>query len=412
MKKIRIALAATILIGSFTASYAQNVSSGLTRMIADVEFLADDKLQGRQTGSKGEKKAASYISGRFKNLGLAPMGEDKFYQYFSVKPRYNPHAKVQADTSKAIKGRNVIGYIDNGAANTIVIGAHYDHLGWGEEGSLFEGERAIHNGADDNASGVAVMLHLATTLRGKYTANNYLLMAFSGEEKGLWGSSWFTKNPTIELANVNYMINLDMVGRFGADKKLMIYGEGTSPSWPPLLSDIAGDSIHLITKESGIGPSDHTSFYLKDMPVLHFFTGQHDDYHKPTDDVEKINYDGMAMVANFIEKIIGALDGQQKLEFTKTKDEESTKAPKFSVTLGVVPDYMYEGKGMRIDGVREDKPAMVAGIIAGDVVVQMGEIEVNDMMSYMAGLAAFKKGDKCMVTILRDGESLKVEVEF
>ena len=179
----------------------------LKAMKADVTYLASDELEGRQTGTKGEKKAAKYISKRFRSMGVEAAGEKKYYQHFAVKPRYNPHAKVQADTSKAIKGRNVLGFVDNGADKTIVIGAHYDHLGYGDEGSLYEGEKAIHNGADDNASGVAVVLQLAEMLKsGKYTNNNYLFMAFSGEEKGLWGSAWYAKNPTIELESVNYMI--------------------------------------------------------------------------------------------------------------------------------------------------------------------------------------------------------------
>lgn len=382
-------------------------------MKADVEYLADDKLEGRQTGTKGEKLAAKYIAKRFKKLGLNPKGEKKFFQEFAVKPRYNPHAKVQADTSKAISGKNVIAQIYNGSDKTIVIGAHYDHLGYGDEGSLHEGEKAIHNGADDNASGVAVMLQLAEALREQHTNNNYLFIAFSGEEKGLWGSNWFTKNPTIFLNKVNYMVNLDMVGRLGADKKLMVYGTGTSPVWPELINKKTAGKVHLITKEGGVGPSDHTSFYLKDIPVLHFFTGQHEDYHKPTDDVEKVNFEGMNTVYEIIMDVVAELDGDPKVKFTKAKDDEaSSKAPKFSVTLGVIPDYMYDGKGMRIDGVRENKPAHKAGIQGGDVVVKMGDLDIIDMMSYMKGLSNHKKGEKCMVVVKRGEEMLEVEVEF
>ncbi len=383
-------------------------------MQKDMEYLAADKLAGRETGTAGEEAAAKYLAKRFKKLGLEPKGTAGYFQEFSVKPRYNPHARVPVDTSKAITGRNVIGYIDNGAPTTVIIGAHFDHLGYGGEGSLYEGkEPEIHNGADDNASGVTVLLQLANDLQGKYAHNNYLFIAFSGEEKGLWGSNWFSKNPTIDLATVNYMINMDMVGRLSAEKDLAIYGSGTSPAWTPLLAEIGKEKgFKLKFHPSGIGPSDHTSFYLKDLPVLHFFTGQHEDYHKPTDDFDKINYAGMQEVQGFIEEVIARIDNKGKIEFTKTKDEDPNKAPKYSVALGVIPDYMYDGKGMLISGVREGRAAEKAGIQNGDIVVKMGDYQVNDMMGYMKALGKFKKGDKTIVTVKRGEEELELEVEF
>jgi Zn-dependent M28 family amino/carboxypeptidase len=380
----------------------------------DIGYLASDELEGREIGTKGEEKAAKYVAKRFKKIGLVPKGEKGFYQTVSVKPRYNAHARVQVDTSQAIQGRNVVGMIDNGAATTVVIGAHFDHLGYGGEGSLAESETpAIHNGADDNASGVAMMLQLAQWLQGKYTNNNYVFIAFSGEEKGLWGSSYYAKNPTIDLANVNYMINMDMVGRLDEEKSLAVYGTGTSPSWMPMLEELAEEQgIKLISKPGGIGPSDHTSFYLQDLPVLHFFTGQHEDYHKPTDDADKINYEGMTLVQAYIEGVISQMDDKGKIEFTKTKDEDARQNPSFKVTLGVIPDYMYDGKGMKIDGVREDKPAMNAGLIAGDVVIQIGDLAIGDMMAYMKALGSFDKGDKAMVKVKRGEETLEFEVTF
>jgi len=389
--------------------------SGLAQqMQQDMEYLAADKLEGREIGTKGELLAAKYIAKRFKKLGLEAKGTDGYYQVFSVKPRYNPHARVQPDTIKAIEGRNVIGYIDNGAPTIVVIGAHFDHLGYGGEGSLYEGkEPAIHNGADDNASGVTLLLQLADNLQGKFPHNNYLFIAFSGEEKGLWGSGWFVKHPTVDLNQVNYMINMDMVGRLSADKSLAVYGTGTSPSWQPIIESIGNDQGFKVKYHpGGVGPSDHTSFYLKDLPVLHFFTGQHEDYHKPTDDFDKINYDGIKEVQGFIEKVIAQCDSKGKLEFTKTKDEDSTKAPKYSVTLGVIPDYMYDGKGMLISGVREGRTADKAGIKNGDIVIKMGDYEVKDMMGYMAALGKFKKGDKTKVVVKRGEKEIVVEVEF
>ena len=384
------------------------------QMQKDMEYLASDKLEGREIGSDGEEAAAKYLAKRFKKLGLDPKGTDGYYQELSVKPKFNPHAKVPADTTKSIVGRNVIGYIDNGAATIVIIGAHFDHLGYGAEGSMYEGDTpAIHNGADDNASGVTLLLQLAEDLEGKYPHNNYLFIAFSGEEKGLWGSSWFTKNPTIDLTTVNYMINMDMVGRLDEGKKLAVYGTGTSPTWTPLIEAIGKDKgFDVKFHPGGVGPSDHTSFYLKDMPVLHFFTGQHEDYHKPSDDFDKINYEGINEIQGFIDDVIAQCDSKGKLEFTKTKVEDSKKAPKYSVTLGVIPDYMYDGTGMLITSVRDGRTAAKAGIQDGDIVIKMGDVEVTDMMAYMKALGQFKKGEKTIVIVKRGEEELEFEVEF
>ncbi len=396
-------------------AFGQDKEVAIREMKRDIKYLASDKLKGRETGTPGARLAAEHIALRYSEIGLKPKGDnDTYFQGFSRKPQRNPHASeeenTQLDTSKAIFGKNVIGYIDNGAATTIVVGAHYDHLGYGGEGSLHAGEDAIHNGADDNASGVAAILQIAELVKNRYKNNNYLIMAFSGEEKGLWGSNFFTKNPTIPIESVNYMINLDMVGRM-KDNKLAINGVGTSPVWNEALEKAVPPIITINTTESGVGPSDHTSFYLKDIPVLHFFTGQHEDYHKPSDDIEKINYQGIATVVDIIVSIIKELDDDGELAFTKTKDETSD-TPRFKVTLGVMPDYMFDGKGMRIDGVTEGKPASNAGIKAGDIVIKMGGVEVIDMMSYMKGLSKFEKGDKTKVTINRDGKEKTFKVTF
>jgi Zn-dependent M28 family amino/carboxypeptidase len=313
---------------------------------------------------------------------------------------------------KEIRGNNVVAFLDKGSENTVVIGAHYDHLGMGSESSLHRGEAQVHNGADDNASGVAVMVELAERLKNQPSTNNYLFIAFSGEEKGLWGSNYYCKNPTYPLEKVNYMINMDMVGRLKEERTLAINGVGTSPAWMPALEGIAIDSIEIVTTESGVGPSDHTSFYLQDIPVLHFFTGQHEDYHKPSDDVEKINVEGMLSVTDYISELIVALDDDGKLEFTKTKDQDNDDTPRFTVTLGVIPDYLFSGNGMRIDGVSEGKVAEKAGIQKGDVVIQMGDVEVTDMMSYMDGLGKYTSGDSASVTVQRGEEQLQFDIVF
>ncbi len=384
-------------------------------MKEDVSVLANDSLNGRKTGSTDEKKAAEYIAKRFEDLGLQAKGTDGYFQKFTFKASKNPHQEAEFTSEKndsTETGENVIGYIDNKAENTVVIGAHYDHLGMGGEGSLYREGEAIHNGADDNASGVAMMLHLADSLqkKGSPKNNNYLFIAFSGEEEGLLGSNYFVKNPTINTKKVTYMLNMDMVGRLNSENTLAVYGVGTSPILKQIVNANAG-TLNIAENESGVGPSDHTSFYLADIPVLHFFTGQHEDYHKPSDDTEKVNFAGMEIVSNYIFSIIKDLDSQKKLPFKKTKNE-SEVVPDFKVTLGVVPDYLFSGKGMRIDGISEDRPAQKAGLQKGDIVVKMGDYEVTDMMSYMKSLSKFEKGQTAKVTIDRGGELKEVEVTF
>jgi aminopeptidase YwaD len=311
-------------------------------------------------------------------------------------------------------GHNVIALLDNHASTTIVIGAHYDHLGFGEEGSLHAGGKAIHNGADDNASGTAALIELATLLKQSgYTKSNYLLMAFSGEEMGLLGSNYFVKHPTIDLKTVSCMINMDMVGRLKPDEKtLIINGAGTSPRWKTLLDSCVVDGIKIKTSESGVGPSDHTSFYLQDIPSLHFFSGTHSDYHKPSDDEDKINYDGTVLITRIIMNVIARIHDSGKLPFTKTQDSNSEDAPRFKVTLGIIPDYAYSGEGVRADGVSEGKPAFKAGLKAGDVIVELGDFKTADMMQYMKALGKFKKGEATKVKVKRGKETLELLITF
>ena len=378
---------------------------------SDVTYLSLDKLEGREIGTEGERLAADFIARRLELMGVSAKGSEGYFQTFSRKLEQDPHSLTPTDTGRVV-GRNVAGFIDNGAKTTVIIGAHYDHLGYGAHGSLHTGEPAIHNGADDNASGVAIMLMLAERLKTANKNNNYLFIGFSGEERGLWGSNFFTKEPTLSLEDVNYMINMDMVGRLNEEKKLAINGTGTSPVWKESLESLSQGRFDLVLSESGVGPSDHTSFYLKDIPVLHFFTGQHEDYHRPSDDVEKINFEGMEQIGNYIFNLISELDDDGEIEFTKTKEEDKANAPKFSVTLGVVPDYLFDGEGMRIAGVKEDRPAANAKLQEGDIVIKMGDIDVVDMMSYMKGLSAFKKGDKTTVVVKRGDKELKRKVQF
>lgn len=402
-------LALLITVGCTDFTTNKELAADLKK---DITYLASDELEGRAIGTEGERKAAEYIAAAFQKIGLQPKGTDGYFQPFTVKKATNPHEQAVIGTGgEGVTGRNVAGYIDNGGAYTVVIGAHYDHLGHGSEGSLHRGEPAIHNGADDNASGTAAVIQLARILKAKRSLYNFLFLAFSGEENGLWGSNYFSKNSTISLDSVNYMINMDMVGRLNEEKTLAINGVGTSPAWLEAIEKVNNDSLKLVTSESGVGPSDHTSFYLEDIPVLHFFTGQHEDYHRPTDDADKINYEGLVMVVRYIERLVTTVNTEEKLAFTKTQDS-SGNSPRFSVSLGVVPDYLYDGEGMRIDGVTDGKPAATAGMKRGDVVVKLGDSTIVDMMSYMRALSGFKSGDKTVVEYKRGEELKAAEINF
>ncbi len=315
------------------------------------------------------------------------------------------------------KGHNVIGWIDNDADETVIVGGHYDHLGYGTFGSLHTGkEPEIHNGADDNASGIAVMIELAERLKSNENAKafNYMFIGFSGEEMGLLGSNYFVNNPTIPIKTINYMFNMDMVGRI-KNRTLTVHGTGTSPSWGNLLVEAMPKAwaLNVESHQSGIGPTDHTSFYLKDIPVLGFFSGTHSDYHTPGDDPETLNYYGMHQVQEFLYSLILASQPLGKLEFTKTKDSQDKGGrKKFNVTLGVMPNYGYSGKGMKIDGVSEGKTADKAGLKADDIIIKMGDTKVKDIYDYMDALGKFKPGEKTSVVVERNGEEVELDVAF
>ncbi|MCA0429222.1 MAG: M20/M25/M40 family metallo-hydrolase [Bacteroidetes bacterium] len=403
-----------LLISCFIATtLSLNAQISDKNLKTHIQFLASDKLKGRGTASKEEILAANYIADYYKKIKLTPLGKN-YLLPFNFKKNPNPHDTSTAgiETKTAY---NVAGYLNNNAPLTIIIGAHYDHLGLGHDHNSLDAnpEGKIHNGADDNASGTAGILELANyyatnNIKEKY---NFLFIGFSGEELGLLGSKKFCEQNHIDLKTINYMINLDMVGRLNdSTKKLMVYGIGTSTKWNLLLDNIKSE-MHLVKDSSGIGPSDQTSFYLKDIPVIHFFTGQHSDYHKPSDDEEKINYKGELMVLNFITQLIDASLNIERFDFLKTRNPDMGKKS-FKVTLGVMPDYSFEETGMRIDGVTNNKPAFNAGLIKGDIIIKLGEHEVKDVQGYMKALSDFKKGDKTKIEVLRSKELKTFDVEF
>lgn len=312
------------------------------------------------------------------------------------------------------EGTNVLAYLNNNSQNTVIIGAHYDHLGHGEDGnSLSGGAHEIHNGADDNASGTAAVIELARILMtSKSKHNNYLFIHFSGEELGLIGSKYFVEHAPIDTASINYMINMDMIGRYQQDKGLEISGLGTSPRAFDFIKKIEYDSLKIKLSEHGVGPTDHTSFYYANIPVLNFFTGTHEDYHKPGDDAHKINYDKQVSIIYLITQIIDSLNNKGVLTFSKTKELNTTDMPAFKVKLGVIPDYMFEGNGLRIDGVNSGQPASNAGMQKGDVIIQIGDYPVTDIMSYMKTLSMFSKGSKTTIRFIRNNQETIADLQF
>lgn len=398
-----------ILCSLFTNAQQINV----VKIKTHIKFLASDKLKGRGTATQQELSAANYIAKQFKSYGLEPKGNISSYYYsFKFKKPKDAHDTIGGEMVSSI---DVVGYLDNGAENTVVIGAHYDHLGMGLDHNSLDAnpEGKIHNGADDNASGTAGVLELARFFAQNQPKEkfNFLFICFSGEELGLFGSKKFCENPTIDFSKVNYMINMDMIGRLNdSTKKLIIYGVGTAPDWVPMIDRIPSE--FSIKKDSaGIGPSDQTSFYLKDIPVLHFFTGQHSDYHKPSDDINKINFAGEKKVLEYIVKIVEETEKLPKLIFQKTKNSD-VGSKKYKVTLGLMPDYAFEGKGMHIDGVTEGKPASKAGLQKGDIIIKLGEVNVGNVNDYMKALSTFKKEDTTEIIVVRDGKEIKMNITF
>lgn len=320
--------------------------------------------------------------------------------------------KLKVSLTHAIrKARNVVGYLNFNAPNTVIIGAHYDHLGYGEDNNSLDGEGQIHNGADDNASGTAALIEMARILQTtKAHNNNYLFIAFSGEELGLFGSKYWLENPSMNVVP-NYMINMDMVGRYDSSKKLTIGGYGTSPVWGNVFTTTTDKNLVIKFDSSGTGPSDHASFYRKNIPVLFFFTNSHSDYHKATDDWDKINYNGELEIVKYIDHIVEATDSKGKLAFTKTRDQEM-RSVSLPVTLGVMPDYGFTGTGMRIDGVSKGKLAERTGLQAGDILLQLGDYKFVDVQTYMQVLQHFKKGDKTTLHIKRGDKEMQFNIVF
>ena len=378
-----------------------------------ISYLASDELKGRLTGSKEEKLASDYLQKQLKSLGIQAFEKNNYIQNFTYKVKLNPHDSLEVSDNS---GRNVIGYLDNKASKTIVIGAHYDHLGLNEHNNSTKpnSKGEIHNGADDNASGVAGVLELARMFSQNKTIEkaNYVFALFSGEEDGLIGSKKLAEIIKTKYPNVIAMLNIDMIGRLNDKKEMTVGGVGTSPIFTKVVEKNKPAGFNITLDESGIGPSDHTSFYLKDIPVLFFFTGTHSDYHKPSDDEDKINYYGVKNCTDYAFRIINELSNLDQIEFTKTKMNAQKTRPKYKVTLGIMPDYTDHGDGLHVDGVTEGRPADIAGIKEGDIITKIGTCDIKEVYTYMECLAKLNVGDELPVTFKRTGEVKTVMVKF
>jgi Tol biopolymer transport system component len=379
-----------------------------------VNYLASDELEGRLSGSPAEKKAATYLAQQFQQLGLKPYSGKDFLQPFTYNWNPNPHDTTASKV--AVAAHNVVAYLDNKANKTIVIGAHYDHLGRNEHNNSTQANSKgqIHNGADDNASGVAGVLELARMF-SKNTSKepvNIIFACFSGEEDGLMGSKDLAEKLTQSKTNISLMVNMDMIGRLDSIHNLTVSGIGTSPVLGNIVDRYKPAGFGITIDSSGIGPTDHTSFYLKNIPVLNFFTGTHTDYHKPSDDADRVNYSGMTKIVDYMFQCVQAVALAPDIPFTKTKTNAGKTAPKYKVTLGIMPDYTDHGDGLHIDGVMDDRPAYKAGLQAGDIIVSIGDCPVKEVYSYMECLAKISSGQELPIVFIRKGQRMEAKVVF
>jgi aminopeptidase YwaD len=313
---------------------------------------------------------------------------------------------------KSYTAINVAGYIDNNAETTVVIGGHYDHLGFGGPSSRDVKRDVIHFGADDNASGTAGLLEAARYFSNSDNSSyNYIFIAFSAEEKGLVGSRYFAESDVYDMTKVDFMFNFDMIGRI-QNNRLILIGTGTSPLWDTIIDSNKPEHFKISKGQSGVGGSDHSSFYKKNIPVIFFHTGTHEDYHASTDTPDKINFYGTLEILKYAYKMIEFTTDLDKLEFTPTPVSESRRRRGDSVSIGFMPDHAYDGKGVRVMAIIENRPAEKAGILQGDIIVGINDVEISEIHSYMRALESLQKGQIIMLLIFRNDEKLMVELQL
>ena len=397
-------------------------SSQVREIQSDVRYLADDRLAGRKLGAPGADSAAEYIARRFQRIGLQP-GPQGWFQGFTVDP--SAPAAMHAGLATGTTGRNVVGVLV-GSDRTlrdeiIIVGAHYDHLGTGGFGSLApDSTGSIHNGADDNASGTAAILAIAKRLKEQRPKRTVVFIAFSGEEEGLLGSAYYTKHPLYPIDRTVAMLNFDMVGRLRNDR-LLVFGAATATEWSGILDSLnIGTRFDLKASGDGYGPSDHASFYAMRMPVLHFFTDLHEDYHRPTDDVAAVDAAGIARVANYAAAIVLRIgDRPARLTYVDVPPPApvagaatTAVTPGYGAYLGSIPDMSENPGGVRITGVRAGSPAEVAGLKGGDILVRIGEVDVPDLQAMTDILRSHRPGETVDLIYIRDGARVSTKVTF
>lgn len=402
------------LTGLVVPALAQSTEDAIT-LLNDVRTLASDDLAGRLIGSRGADSAAAFLARRFRRAGLRP-SPGGWFQNFTVS-RDAP-AAVHAGIGGAL-GKNVIGVLpgrDPDLRNEIVvIGAHYDHLGPGQFGALDpDSAGRVHNGADDNASGASALIHIAAKLAALPPARTVVFIAFSGEEAGLLGSDYYVKNPVFPLSRTYAMINLDMVGRLRNDR-LLVYGSATAQEFPALLDSLnATAGFDLKASGDGWGRSDQSSFYAAGRPVLHMFTDLHEDYHRASDDWEKINADGLARVADYTAAVVRALaDRRMPLTFVNVPapaPAASSSASGYGAYLGSIPDMSENPGGVRLTGVRAGSPAEKAGLKGNDIIVGIGDRAVPDLQAMTNVLRQHRPGDVVEIRFLREGVEQRTTV--
>ena len=405
----------SILFFSCSQNLAINSKSELKVEISDrdilehIKYLSSDELEGRYPGSKGSDLAIDYIATDYKRSRLSPLGSDDYLQFFDFTNQQGEKIKIP----------NVVGMVPGTTLKDeyIVIGAHFDHLGYGgaHSGSLEMNSSAIHNGADDNASGIAGMLELASKLSSerKKIKRSLVFIAFNAEEQGIFGSKYFVKNSPVNTSNIITMINLDMIGRLN-NLSLNISGTGTSPLFNNILDKISKKHYLNINKNpEGFGPSDHSSFYSNNIPVLFFFTGGHSDYHKPSDDWNKINSSGQKKIVDMIYDVVLEIDNNTKRpKFTEAgpKSMSSPGRVKLKVTFGFMPSYSSTGKGLGVDGVRTEGPAGKAGLVKGDIILEINGETIKDIYGYMEILEKLKPGESSEVKVLRNNNEITLRI--
>jgi hypothetical protein len=419
---MRIRLTTAVLALFVTASCAtarsssdSAVTADSARLLADITYFASDALEGRGTGTAGNDSAAAFAARRYGALGLrAPIAG--YTQSFTARPSGHTGVDPRLPT------QNVVALLPGSDPvlrnQTIVIGAHIDHLGRSSASALDPDARdAIRNGADDNASGTAAVLELARILRAHPPRRSVLFVNFTGEELGLLGSQYFVEHSPVPVDSMVAMLNFDMVGRLRGDS-LIVYGVATAREMPAVL-DSANAAMGLTIRRvgDGFGPSDHSSFFARGVPVLHFFTNIHDDYHRASDDVGKINAAGAAKVVALAERVVRAIDARDaRLTFVPGAPPApvaSSRASGPQVYLGSIPDMAAgDTPGLRLTGVRVGSPADSAGLKAGDIVVELAGKPVKDLQSYSDALYANKPGDEVDIVVVRDGQRVKVRVKL